>query len=289
MELIKQSLIIDKTQGKILSDFTYPKGQKNLPLVIFAHGYKGFKDWGAWHIAMDTIAKAGAFVVKFNFSKNGTSIDNPTEFVDLEAFATNTYSLEQEDLKDVINTYKTHALVDSTDISIIGHSRAGGNVVLQGCYNPDVTKVIIWAGVADFKKRFPQRQRFDSWKERGVFYVKNLRTNQELPHYFTYWEDFETNFEALNIQKAAQNLKKPTLIVHGTLDQAVDVKEADLLHLWITSSSLIKIEDADHVFGAKHPYLDKVLSRDLNLVVEKTIDFILDKNPAVESLVIKAD
>lgn len=284
MELLKLSTVIQGQEAQILSDSTYLKGARNLPLVIFAHGYKRFKDWGAWHLGMDLIAKSGAFVVKFNFSKNGTTIENPTELTNLEAFANNTYSLEQKDLKSVIDFYKTHPLVDPKNIIIIGHSRAGGNVILQGCYNKEVTKVVIWAGVADFKKRFPQRQRFDTWKKQGVFYVRNLRTNQMLPQNFSFWIDFEDNFDKLNIQKAAQNLKKPTLIIHGTKDESVNIKEADLLHLWIKNSILVTIKNANHSFATQHPFQGSILPRDFSQVIRQTIDFIYNKDPKRDSI-----
>ena len=66
-------------------DYYFNQEQYGLPLVIFCHGYKGFKDWGPWSL-VKTLAKENIFVVKFNFSHNGTSISQPIEFSDLEAF-----------------------------------------------------------------------------------------------------------------------------------------------------------------------------------------------------------
>lgn len=274
--LIKDSVIIQTESTKILSDYAYPASEEKLPLVIFCHGYKGFKDWGAWHIAMDYIANSGCFVVKFNFTLNGTTIDNPTEFDDLEAFGQNTYTQEQNDLTEVINHYKKLSQVDAANIYLIGHSRGGGAVVLQGYHNADVKGVITWAGVSDFRKRFPHGARFEEWKEQGVFYSENGRTKQQMPHYFTFWEDYEENEKVLNVQTAAQHLKKPTLIVQGTNDPAVNLKEAQLLHQWISSSLLDVIDGADHVFGAKHPYTEKKLPKHLQQVAEDTAKFIQD-------------
>ncbi|MHC5201595.1 alpha/beta hydrolase family protein [Myroides sp. LJL119] len=276
MQLIKHNHLLETLPLPILCDSTYLKGNKNMPLVIFAHGYKGFKDWGAWHLAMDQIAMAGAYVVKFNFSHNGTTPEQASDFTDLQAFAKNTYSQEQIDFECVIDFFSKNPLVDSSNITIIGHSRAGGAVILQAYYNQLVTKVVSWAGVCDFKKRFPQRYRFQRWQKEGVFYVTNSRTNQKLPHYFSYWQDFEQNQDKLDIQKAAQNLKKPALVIHGTLDTAVELKEAQLLHLWISNSELYIVEDADHVFGARHPFTQSTLPDHLKLVTDKTIDFIFN-------------
>ncbi|MTG98331.1 prolyl oligopeptidase family serine peptidase [Myroides albus] len=276
-ELFKKTVVLKSSNNRdILSDITRPANDKVLPLVIFCHGYKGFKDWGAWDLAMDYIAEKGCCVVKFNFCMNGTTVDKPTEFEDLEAFGHSTYSQEQNDLTTVIDYYKTLDGIDASNIYLIGHSRGGGAVILQGYFNSDVKGVITWAGVSDFRKRFPHHDRFDQWKEQGVFYVINGRTNQKMPHYFTFWEDYEQNEEQLNVQVAAQHLNKPTLIVQGTEDEAVPLKEAQLLHQWISNSLLNIVDGANHVFGAKHPYEDKELPLHLKQVAEATATFILD-------------
>jgi len=268
------SVIPNGTTHSILADCYADEAKGPCPLVIFCHGYKGFKDWGTWGLAMREIAKAGFIAVKFNFSLNGTSIDNPLEFVDLEAYARNTYTQEQLDLTTVIDYYSEKEFVDSSKIFLIGHSRGGGAVILQAYYNDQVTGAISWAGVADFKKRFPQRDNFDTWKETGVFYTINGRTKQEMPHYFSFWEDFEQNEQDLTIQYAAQHLKKPVLLINGTADDAVSEKEAELLHLWIKTSELQLIEGANHVFGSKHPYEGETLPEDFQKVLDYTLDFL---------------
>lgn len=273
-DLIKEEVLIEGTVRPFLSDSSYPRLDSSLPLVIFCHGYKGFKDWGAWDKAMDYIAETGCYVVKFNFSLNGTTIDKPSEFDDLEAFGDNTYSQEQRDLTSVIEYYKTKPEVDKENIYLIGHSRGGGTVILQGYYNPDVKGVVTWAGVSDYRKRFPKGNRFEEWKAKGVFYSENGRTKQQMPHYFTFWEDYEQNETVLNVQKAAQNLKKPTLIVQGTNDPAVPLKEAQLLHQWISNSLLDVVDDADHVFGSRHPYTEERLPNHLEHVAKVTSQFI---------------
>ncbi|MDM1520576.1 alpha/beta hydrolase family protein [Myroides odoratimimus] len=273
-DLIKEEVLIEGTARPFLSDSSYLRGVSSLPLVIFCHGYKGFKDWGAWDKAMDYIAETGCYAVKFNFSLNGTTIDNPQEFDDLEAFGQNTYSQEQRDLTSVIDYYKEKPEVDKENIYLIGHSRGGGTVILQGYYNADVKGIITWAGVSDYRKRFPKGDRFEEWKAKGVFYSENGRTKQQMPHYFTFWEDYEENETILNVQKAAQNLKKPTLIVQGTNDPAVPLKEAQLLHQWISNSLLDVVDEADHVFGSRHPYTEETLPNHLEHVAKVTSQFI---------------
>lgn len=97
-----------------------------------------------------------------------------------------------------------------------------------------------------------------------------------MPHYLVYWEDFIKNKDALDIPYAAQHFNKPSLIVHGTHDNSVSVKEAKLLHQWIKGSELLLIDGADHVFGSAHPWNFPRFPQNLDVVVNQSIQFVLD-------------
>ena len=47
---------------------------------------------------------------------------------------------------------------------------------------------------------------FDEWKKTGIAYIPNSRTNQQMPLYFQFYEDFDRNRERLLIKKAAKKL-----------------------------------------------------------------------------------
>jgi len=84
-------------------------GYENLesaPCLIFVHGFKGFKDWGFWPYSGNYFAERGFFILTFNFSHNGIG-ENLTEFTELEKFANNTFSLELEDLNEIIQNVIT--------------------------------------------------------------------------------------------------------------------------------------------------------------------------------------
>src|SRR5205823_7797891 len=74
----------------LFCDARFPEGTSTpLPVLIFVHGFKGFKDWG-WgpHIG-ESMARSGFYAVAFNFSHNGVE-GNSTEFTRLDKFASNT-------------------------------------------------------------------------------------------------------------------------------------------------------------------------------------------------------
>jgi len=86
MNITKNIQIKGKHKKPILTDIFYNKTGKPKPIVIFAHGYKGFKDWGCWNLIAEQFAKQNFFFIKFNFSHNGGTIEQPIDFPDLEAF-----------------------------------------------------------------------------------------------------------------------------------------------------------------------------------------------------------
>ena len=50
-----EHFVIDsKRNKKITIDINFSK-TKNSPLIIFSHGFKGFKDWGAFNFISNTL------------------------------------------------------------------------------------------------------------------------------------------------------------------------------------------------------------------------------------------
>lgn len=265
----------------ILTDVYFNKNNKKKQLVIFCHGYKGYKDWGAWNLMAPEFVKNELFFVKFNFSHNGGTVENPIDFPDLEAFGQNNFIIELNDLEDIIDWVCNHSdfkdEINTENITLIGHSRGGGIVTLKASENNKITKVITWSGVSDFGSRFPNGEILEMWKKAGISYVENARTKQQMPHYFQFYTNFKENEARLTIKNSVVNLKIPYLIVHGTVDDVVPSIEAENLHKWNPRSELILIEEMNHSLGCVQPWTDKNMPIDLAKVVTKSIDFIQNK------------
>ena len=276
MNLIKQKNIILKSEKKFSADAFYLDSEEKLPLIIFVHGYKGYKDWGTWELMGEKLAEAGFYFVKFNMSHNGTTIENPNDFDDLEAFGENNYSKELDDLEIVINHFKNQKEVDSDSIVLIGHSRGGGISTIKASENKSITKLITLASISTLD-RFPINEAFENWKKDGVYFVENARTKQKMPHYFQFFEDYENNKERLDVEKACRNLTIPSLFIHGSNDEAVELKHSENLHHWTKDSQLKIIENAGHTFGAKEPWESDSLPKELDEAVEICIDFLKNK------------
>ncbi|WP_417430456.1 alpha/beta hydrolase family protein [Halpernia sp.] len=274
MEILKETHQLSNKKGrKFLATQFYKKSSKAIPIVIFAHGYKGFKDWGAWNLMAEKFAKAGYLFVSFNFSMNGIGLENTSEFTDIEAFSENNYIQELDDLEIVIDYVSKLQTADSSKITLLGHSRGGGICILKAAEDDRITSLITFASV-DSMNRFVTGKKLEDWRNSGIYETYNSRTKQQMPHKIQFLDNYLEFKERLNVQKAAKSLKIPTLIIHGKNDESVEVSNAENLRKWITHSDLILIENTGHTFNSKEPWTDFKLPVPMNLAVKSAIEFL---------------
>jgi len=276
-----KNIIINGSADKPISlDIFLPGNNKPAPVVMYAHGFNGFKDWGNFDLVAEKFAMHGFVFVKFNFSHNGTSPDKPEAFVDLEAFGNNNYSKQLEDLRlvtdwvcDAGNIYQE--FIDTNQLSLVGHSMGGGIAILFAARDIRIKKLITWASISECKTpwgSWPDSV-MQEWKATGVQYYTNGRTRQQLPLYYQLYEDYVQNEDQFNIEHAIKSLDIPILVCHGTLDNAVPFESALALKRWQPDATVFTVE-SDHVFGRSHPWHDILLPSAMEAVVEASLQFL---------------
>ncbi len=269
----------------ILVDLVFEETQSQKPLVVFVHGYKGYKDWGVFGKMDNAFTKEGFALLKFNFSHNGGTPEQPIDFPDLEAFGENNYTKELDDLQTVLDwitensTYEKEyeKEIDTKHIILIGHSRGGGIATLTASKDTRVKKLVTWAAVSTLNRTmFQEGPELEKWKKDGVMYIVNGRTKQQMPHYIQFYHDYMKNEDLLNIEKSCKNIEIPHIIIHGDQDEAVPLFHAENLYRWSTKSILSVIPEANHVFGAKQPWTEKEFPEHFQDVLDKTLTFLKD-------------
>lgn len=267
-----------RNKRPFIYDARYQATGKPKPVIIFIHGFKGFKDWGHFNLIADHFAREGFVFVKLNLSHNGTTPESPLDFVDLEAFGQNNFTLELDDigtLLDHLETGNTSIPETEADFSrffLIGHSRGGGLAILKAEEDDRVKALATWASIHDINQRWPEAY-IEEWRKKGVQYIYNARTQQQMPLYFQIVQDFTDHKQRLDIPTAVANMEQPQLIIHGTADETVSYEAAREMSRWNPKAKLFFIEGANHTFGGKHPFTDSVLPKDSLATILQTVDF----------------
>ncbi len=279
MILFKNFIVPGKNGKPMSTDLALLNNGTKKPLIIYAHGFNGFKDWGDFNLIAQQFAEAGFVFVKFNFSHNGTTPDHPEEFVELDAYAQNNYTTQLDELGKMIDwcvDEKHHYVeeIDTNNIYLLGHSLGGGLVILKAAEDDRVKKIATWAAISECKTPWGNwnAEKIQEWKANGVAYTTNSRTKQQMPLDYQLFQDYQENEKRLNIQNAIYNLSIPILLCHGSADEAIPLKKAEDLKAWQPSAALFVV-DSDHVFGRKHPWFESTLPLAMQQVIHQTLEF----------------
>lgn len=280
MERIKNIEIIGAEKRTTLFDIHFIKNNIKKPIIIYIHGFNGFKDWGNFDLIAEKFASQNYFFVKMNLSHNGTTTSQPEEFADLEAYSKNNYSKELLDVEKMIewffeagNTYQNEFEINQ--IILLGHSRGGGISILKAKENIKVNAIITWASVAECKTPWGNWDidKIKQWEENGIVYIENKRTHQQLPIRYQLYQDFVNNKEKYNIQKALSCLTIPILLCHGTLDESVPFSAFEKLKKSNKNAAVFVVE-SNHVFGRSHPNTEHKIPEVCLEVINNNIHFL---------------
>ena len=253
-----------------------------LPVLLFVHGFKGFKDWGAFPDAYEEFARAGFAVVAFNLSLNGVG-QSMTEFDEPELFRRQTLSQDLADVGSVIKAIKTKEIANdkvrlNTDkIGIIGHSRGGHTAVVAAAEFSEIQCLVTWSTVADYNSRW-SKEMIEDWNTKGFTEIKNSRTGQVLPVDKIVYDDAIHNADRLMAIRRVQELYIPSMFIAGKKDESVPHLDTETLYR--TSPAYEKevrlIDNAGHTFETSHPFNEEDFPPEFEQVIDLTEGWFLD-------------
>lgn len=270
---MKYNFLITTSAGNLIDCDLYSEDRNECkPVVLFVHGFKGFKDWGFFPPAAGFFAKNGFHAITFNFSHNGVSTGS-LDFDDLASFAENNLSLEVDELKEIATFIISSNFCNfSGQLFIIGHSRGGGVALLASPTIKELYAVAAWSSIS-FVDRYTDRQKKE-WVERGSLKFLNARTGQEMSMNYSFLEDLLANKEAkLSIEKSIAQLEIPILAIHGEIDLTVPVKDSERIISFSKNrkSELFIVPKAGHTFDMVHPATE--ITAQFSSVINKTEKF----------------
>ncbi len=256
---------IESTEGlPIRYDLFAPQGANAhpLPVVLFVHGFKGFKDWGIWPDACEEMARNGLVVCSFNLSRNGIG-EKKDEFERLDLFEKQTLSQDLDDIGSVIDALQNGTIADehahmNTDlIGILGHSRGGHTAIAAGVEYEHIQAVVTWNAVADYLGRWSDEMKKD-WQEKGFTHILNSRTGQQMKLDKVVYEDSRDNADRVIAIRRVEELRVPVLFIASREDESVPYTDSEKLHIACPAhdKELRLIAHGGHTLGASHPYTE---------------------------------
>lgn len=283
---------ISKHSGSILSNENLPiyydlytpvtSSGTILPIVFFVHGFKGFKDWGAFPDACEEIARSGFAVIAFNHSKNGVG-KNMLEFDQPELFEQQTLSSDLDDIGSLIEAIEkkeishNKVILNTDRIGIIGHSRGGHTAVAAAAEYSSIHCLITWSAVADYNARWSD-QMIKDWNKNGYTEITNARTGQVLKLGKVVYDDAMENASRVIALNRVRELHIPALFIAGKNDEAVPFKDSNKLMRACPSEDkeFRLIENAGHTFETSHPFEEDDFPPQFAEVLELTETWLLE-------------
>jgi pimeloyl-ACP methyl ester carboxylesterase len=233
---MKQKISFQSSRGHILSGvLSDPAGNRCLPIMVLCHGLSTGKDGRTCVTLEETWNRKKISTFRFDFFGHGES---EGDFADL------TISEAVDNVRSALGFVK-----DSRYewIGLFGSSFGGYAALLTASCSDELRVLTLKSPVSDYLGLLIARDHnrdIQSWKQDGFIFVegtdgKKIRLN------YSFFEEAEKISGCLR----AENIKAPTLIVHGDRDETVPIAQSRRTADLIPCCQLEIIEGADHEYS----------------------------------------
>jgi fermentation-respiration switch protein FrsA (DUF1100 family) len=240
-----------KVYNNIPSLLFYPEGAKNLPLVIFCHGFSNDKFEGSC-LGLK-LALEGYAVLSFDMDRHGERYDGFIEKIDSDlSFLKEVFSIIENTHKDIdllLEEVKKDARINSDKIAMIGYS-LGANICNHQLVNRDNISVCVSIiGSPNFTELMLHTLHKDHVtdlddKEKDLLeYVKSLDPIDQLRQ---------------------GQLDCPYLMINGKKDDTIPYKHSQDLFLQVKDTW---VSDIDFILEDEYHFVS-------NSMMDSTIDWI---------------
>jgi pimeloyl-ACP methyl ester carboxylesterase len=220
--------------------------------VIYSHGLFSSKDgYKITRMASD-IVESGFTLLTFDFSFAGES---EGELSDISVIQ------EVDDLVNAVQFFKEYGI---GTIHLIGSSMGGTVSLLYTSENQEnlstLTLIATPIDLVKLVQKIIKPQDIDSLPDDGFTDVQGVMIKNK----------FFKEQNHIDMRSAISRINVPTLIIHGQLDEAVDVDNAILLHASLNSKKkLVIVDDGEHTLTR---------DSDLKIIRENIIEWVISNS-----------
>lgn len=232
-----------------------PAGTAPGPVVLLAHGFKGFADYGFLPLLAGRLTETGTAVVRFSFSHCGITGDGET-FDRPDLFEHDTFGRQVNDTLALIAAIRDGALpggdrLDPERIGMIGHSRGGVTAILATGATDALMILVTLAAPAECLHDQALRAKILA---EGRAPSPSGRTGEMLYVGRDFIDDLDCAGERYCLLKRLAGYGRPYMAVHGRADETVDYRAAERLAAAHAAgpTELLIVPDAGHTFDFRH-------------------------------------
>lgn len=255
--VVTQDWKIKTGPGSSLIGTTHLVEEAPRGVVLLAHGFRGYKDYGFIPVLAQRLAEEGFIAHRFNFSHSG--MDHGHGPFDVDAFRKDTWNHQVEDLLSVIRAINEGVLEGHDDpLVLFGHSRGGVACLLTAGRHADdlelrrLKGVITAASPADACRL--DEGEHDAFLRQGYMDVPSSRTGQSLRIDSAWLREQQADPEGHDVVTQAGRVRVPVGILHGLDDSTVDSEDAVYLAEAVGERAVMRLIDGgNHVFNTPNP------------------------------------
>lgn len=227
---MEKKISFKNSKGKQLVGIINETGNKDWILVM-AHGFSSSKNTKNFVKLSSMLEQKEISSFRFDFFGHGES---EGEFENI------TISEAVDDILKAIEYVKD---LGYKNIGLLGSSFGGISSIMASSKTKDLFFLALKSPVSDYweleRLRYSEEE-LEAWKNKGVREYEDDGKLMKLSYSFV--EDFDNN----DAYTAAEKIKIPTLIVHGSADIDVPHSQSEKLVKYLSNAKLMTIKDANH-------------------------------------------
>lgn len=249
--------IIENRSGLPIIGTTHLVEEAARGVVLLAHGFRGYKDYGFIPLLAKKLAAEGYLAHRFNFSHSGMTHGHG-EF-DPVTFSTDTWNKQVSDLLCVIEAVNSGVLEGGElPLVLFGHSRGAVTTLLASgrhSESPSLSHLrgLITAASPVDACRLKSADR-DSFVRNGYMEAPSSRTGQTLRIDAAWLREQQADPEGHDVVTQAGRVRVPVGIIHGLDDSTVQSEDAVFLAEAVGDRAIMRLIDGgNHVFNTPNP------------------------------------
>lgn len=257
------------SRGEIIHGTTHAPEGNPRGVILIAHGFLGYKDYGMFPWLAEQFAKIGWIAHRFNFSHSGM-LEGKEEFVRPDLFEQATWNTQVEDLAILVEACKQ----EGTPMVVLGHSRGGlASLLALGREELQVEGVISLSAPSACNPMLPEMEA--KLLEDGFIERESSRTKQTLRIGKVFLQEQIDDPEGHDLLRLLSSNLTKVLIIHGEDDSTVPVDCAEKIASKLQNSTLVRVGGGDHVFNTQNPFpLDGAPSPQLTALLDAVLPFL---------------